>query len=390
MKANWGSIRTYKHLLSILVLSSIYVFLSILTYHQLGTKIVNDSPRYLEYAEQLKSGFYFDRHNFWYLGYVFFIFLIKVFTQEVGAIILAQHLLSLIALLTLYKASYALFQDRMKATITALLFIFFVEINSWNAYILPESFYLSMTCFSLCFLILIFHKTKNWSTLLMGFVIVSVTALSKPTGIALLMALAFSSSMLINLKWRWPLLGIAMVVSLLLANTMLDTFRVIELNYVKGEVVYAVGTLPNDGLYDPLILDVPKDMVTSASDQGPVMQIVTFIVQNPWYWTKLFCLKVFFFLTHVRPYWSDWHNLFSVVFLLPMYYHAIRTLRSGIPKTISHFAVSYLLIHIIIIGITSVDWDGRFLVPLLPVIFLCATPAIKNTLIHLRLMAKAH
>ena len=101
------------------------------------------------------------------------------------------------------------------------------------------------------------------------------------------------------------------------------------------------------------------------------------MVFNLKYWIILFCAKVFFFLLHIRPYWSLEHNIFNLVILIPMYYYSFRYLISNsISKEIRVFSIFFFLTHILSIGITTVDWDGRFLMPLLPMIFILGSSEI--------------
>lgn len=54
-----------------------YAAFSVYNHTQYGIKVVKDSARYLEYASHLENGFYFDPHNFWYIGYPLYILLLN-------------------------------------------------------------------------------------------------------------------------------------------------------------------------------------------------------------------------------------------------------------------------------------------------------------------------
>jgi len=47
-----------------------YLAMASVLYYKYGIKVVYDSPRYLNYAQNLHQGFYVDSLNFWYFTYV--------------------------------------------------------------------------------------------------------------------------------------------------------------------------------------------------------------------------------------------------------------------------------------------------------------------------------
>jgi hypothetical protein len=60
------------------------------------------------------------------------------------------------------------------------------------------------------------------------------------------------------------------------------------------------------------------------------------------------------------------------MFLTPSYYLFARGIAYKWRKELLPFifSVTYILFHTLSIGLTTNDWDGRFLIPILPVIFL--------------------
>jgi hypothetical protein len=149
---------------------------------------------------------------------------------------------------------------------------------------------------------------------------------------------------------------------------MMATYQIIE-NYTVGEVIYGVGSYEGESSIEGLTI-TPPDNLHVMDSPTPIVKVASFILQNPWYWSKLFGLKVYYLLSHTRPFWSGTHNWYSILILVPSY---ILFLRALVGKTldvrVKLFSTVFLLIHIISVGVTSEDWDGRFLIPMLPVIF---------------------
>ena len=360
----------------LLILFIVYAAFSFFTHAQYGIKVVNDSARYLEYASNLESGFYFDPHNFWYIGYPLYILMINQIGGELSMIIAGQYLLGLAAVGALYLASLKLWNRSASAFFSAIMFVAFIDIVQWNAYILTESVYTSFICFSLLLLLHLLKEKRAPALYLACLAIVMFTSLVKPTGFALMAApvIVFLFEVTAQLKSRlWKVVFRTCIVLLLLilVNRMLETFRIIE-NYQKGEIVYAITTLPPSSEYQMLTVAPPDPLYTPETTLPPLVQIFLFIVNHPLYWAKLFCAKVFLLFSHVRPYWSFTHNVFSIGFLLPAYVLFVRAVRSVKKNPVARFAWVYLALHALSVGITSVDWDARFLIPMLPVIFLFA------------------
>lgn len=322
--------------------------------------VVADSERYLEYGRGIASSFYIDDFNIWYIGYALFI---AVF-YNVTAIVVAQYLLSFVAVIAFYKTSILIFNSSRSAIIACLLFILFTDIPQWNSYVLTESLFTSFTCFSLYCLALV-HKgeRRQWFIAITCFVIL-FTILIKPTGVALLAAL-------LAVVIRRPYLKIVFgVCFLLLVNKMLGNYLVIE-NYQLGEVIYGVTTFSDQSQVAALVVQPPADLYIPPVSYPPMLRIVSFAGHHPVYFASLFLHKVWYLMFHIRPFWSTAHNLFSLAVLSLAYASFFVGIRGkGISRDVVIFAIVYVAIHILSVGITSDDWDGRFLIPMLPVIFI--------------------
>jgi len=368
------------------LVSVLWAVVNVILFSSKGVKIVDDSARYIEYANGLSSGFYFDSHNFWYIGYAIYLLIIfKVFSGSMVAVVVGQYVLSLVAVLALYRTAFLLWSSIISALATCVLFLAFIDISLWNSYILTESLYTSFTCFSLYFLVKCY---KQGSNVVLASIAVVVTFFIKPTGIAILVAVM---SVLIYNTLRnvssifvrgLILLGVSLVL-IALVNRMITTYLILE-NYQLGEIIYGVRAYHGEYPVSALMIDPPGDLYIPDQAQQPVIRVLSFVVHNPIYWTKLFALKVFYLLSHTRPFWSVIHNLFSVTILLPSYFLFFKSLRSANEKTVIVFSIAFLLVHILSVGITSEDWDGRFLVPMLPVLFIIAPRSLQRTPIDIR------
>lgn len=369
---HWFSINTILNnkRLALFLLSTAWLIVNFLLCARLGVKIVNDSARYLEYADLLKDGFFFDPHNFWYISYVLFIYCVKLFSPDNGAVIVAQCIVSLISVFALYQASFNVFKNQKSSFITTLLYIGFVEIAAWNFYIIPESFFVSIVCIALYFITI---PNPGNTARALKIVLIIIAFFCKPTGISILVAYiiyAISVDHDSSKKYRLIIpVCIVVVISYFLLNRMLHTFILIE-NYQKGEIVYGITTLPDHPDYVQLIVHPPDNLYIPDVHRSPLARLFLFVTHNPVFFAKIFLAKVFYNLVNIRPYWSLWHNIFSVSFLCLFYYFFIRGLTFLPGQPLKLFVSTYILLNVIILGFTTVDWDGRFLIPLLPFVLL--------------------
>lgn len=372
----------------LLVVIGSFIVLSVFLLHHFGVMIVNDSGRYLAYADHLRQGFYIDPHNIWYVGYAYFLLLIRWVSSDIAWVVVVQVAVSLCGVLALRQAVLAAFENQLTATIAALLYLGFFEILTWNSYILTESLYLSATCISLWILTISVYSHGTRFRWYWTVPVVLFTCLLKPTGIALAGAMVVTTCYLViqrnSLRYPWLLIVAMGILFLLLVNKMLGTFQVIQ-DYAKGEVIYDITTLPSRPEYKGLHLQPPTDLFIPSQSLPPLIQIIVFIIHNPFFWLKLFFTKLYYFILHIRPYWSWAHDFFVVLYLLPAYAFAIFTLtQSRLPIWIRVFCWTYIGLHALSVCLTSVDWDGRFLMPVLPVIFALAAPRIAVVLEALR------
>jgi hypothetical protein len=87
--------------------------------------------------------------------------------------------------------------------------------------------------------------------------------------------------------------------------------------------------------------------------------------------------KLFYLFGQIRPFYSGLHNSFLLVFLTPVYSGFIAGLsKLRMRKSIFFYSITFIAVHSLSIGFMSVDWDGRFLLPMLPLIFIIGVPSL--------------
>ncbi len=351
-----------------------WAIVNIILFQKFGIKIVNDSPRYLSYADEIIArGVFFQTHNQWYLSYALYLALLKSIGLGVGAMVIGQVLISGVAVFCIYRSGILL-SVRVAGLWAAVSFLGWVKISQWNFYVLCESLLISFTAIAF-YLLLRYYKTNKglWLTLL----VLLLTFFIKPTGLWIALAgLGFILSKPGNAPILFDRISprilflLLIVVGLVLINQMLRTFQMIE-TYATGETVYDTSTAAWLSESKRLIVSPPTDLFVPPEGQ-PLVRLVQFIFLNPFFFAKLFFAKLFLFGLHVKPFYSTLHNIWIAATLYPSYFLAVKGIKSISEKTIRIFLLIFIALNVLSIAFTTEDWDGRFLMPLLPVIFVLA------------------
>lgn len=405
---------------NLVAITAIFVIINSLLYFNLGVSVDYDTERYLTYAKEIREhGIFFKPHDFWYITYPLFIILVTSIHDSFMAIVLAQICLSYFAMISLYFSAIRIFNNKFAAFLSSLWFLGFVMISFWNFWIYCESLLISLTCISFFFLIKWKSGQSNFFNLLLGIPIIIVAMLTKPTGIALLTAILVSFSYnlyfrnqdKLNLNSRniyqtakdsqslgysgkenkgffknsisaFVIFIILFFGFLILLNKMLTTFTY-ERDYQLGEIIYNIHKLADQPYAKWLIINTPKNLYIPNQSWPPLVKFIALIFGNPWYSIKLFLVKLFFYTLYIRPYYSLSHNLLALAVLIPMYISAICIFRSRILKTdIKILILVYIGISTISVTFLTVDWNSRFLVPILPVLFLIGSEGISKWILN--------
>jgi hypothetical protein len=258
-----------------------------------------------------------------------------------------------------------------------ILYMIWPPIREWNNFIYAESLFTSFCIFS--FTLLLLSKTF-WQYSLAALVLL-FTFFIRPTGFCLVVGvIGYGIAMLprTSYKFALPVMCVMAFIAWSIANKMFKSYDQVE-GYVMAEIIYPKITL---GITPPASLTIP--------DTGtPLEKVFLFALNNPLYFLKLVLIKISLFYGNIKPYYSTFHNTAIVLFLYPLYYLSIRgiTRLAGFKKE-RFFIASFIIANGTIVGLTTENWDGRFLVPVLPFIFMMASPMATQKLVSAFLAIK--
>lgn len=353
----------------------IWAIIQTVLYHQSGIKTGYDSAFYLYHAKELLSFDFPVGRGIWYMGYITFLAIFLGIGFSLEHIIFLQITLSLIALISLYKSAKTISGNKETGFITAALYIFWIPLQEWNVFLYTESLFTSCLIISFCLLL----RVKTLKELLLLFPFLLFTCSIRPTGLGFFFALSAYLASLILQKSKFKgyrqVVAIALFsLSLILIIFMLESYELIE-SYAKAEIIY-----PNISLG----VTPPDDLIIPDDDQFNVFQLFYFVLYNPIYFFKLCIIKLFLFFGNIKPYFSLLHNLYILLLLYPIYIFAYRGYRKLQNPPIKLFFSVYILVQGLTIMLTTENWDGRFLVPVLPFIFVLASIDINRIFISLK------
>ena len=367
-----------RHIWPLLVLLLIWIAVNVGLVQVFGFSDGGDSPRYYGSAEKFLAGELPGGKSRSYLGYSLFVTPFVALGLDRFAIGCVQILLSGIAVLCLYHLGVFLY-TRVVGFIAGSLFAAFPDIHYWNLVVLPDSLFTSMLVISSYLLL----SATNRRQITLALILTLYTCTIRPNGVALAAALVVYGLYLLwqakQLKWLVALSIAGLICLPILWNTigfMLRGEQVLK-QYTEGILIWG---------YTDNALTFSEELSDRVENTWhPLATIAFFIFEHPYYFFSLVINKLFYFYSHVRPYFTTNHNLISLAFLLPAYVFAfigIRTSTSDQRKA-RVLLLSLLFFQSVIVALTFADWDARHLIPVVFVIFLYAAVGVTKIILGL-------
>ncbi|WP_113922808.1 hypothetical protein [Cognataquiflexum aquatile] len=367
---------TKTHFIHLSILTGIFVLVNGLWFWKMGIMTDDDTWGYLQYADEIKeNGMFFKPHLFWYIGYVLFILGANSIIPGFEGIVVFQYVFAYAALIAMYFASINLYQNPKAALLTCIWFLGFIMISFWNLFLYAESLMISLYCISFFFLSQAYRGKLDTFQGILAILVMIWAIMVKPTGVALLaglvaVAIAFAWKRISTLGWKLAFSTTLIVGLLVLVNQMLGTFGIVEA-YQNGEVVYNIHKMAHMDYASSLMLTVPNDLSLPAVDWSPLGKMIYLWIFNPLYSLQLFGTKLFYYLMYVRPYYSWVHNIIALCALIPMYFAFFQAIRGNslgrFPKI---FSLTLIGCSALSVALLSDNWNSRFLMPVLPLVFL--------------------
>jgi hypothetical protein len=298
----------------------------------------------------------------------------KFFHLAILPMIVFQCILSGFATAALYKASSKLFDDRMAGFFTAVIFLLWIDHLQWNLVTLTESLACSTGCFVLYALVYFDGKAKWFFTLAL---LVVVTVFTRPTGLLTLAGVFAFFVCYYRSVWKTSpvaMTAASVVIAILgiwAGLAVLDQWDFTD-QLGRGNIITYVDTLKGSPLYDESLRMDTTEIIPPRHIPSTVGKLFFFLRDNPWLSAKAAFLKVFYLITAVRPYYTQWHNVFLLAWMGVVYFFFCTGWSMMRRSPVVSFVSAVILLNTVLIAISTVDWDNRFYVPMEPGIVLLA------------------
>jgi hypothetical protein len=342
---------------SLIVIFIAWAAAQLLAFLFFGVAISTDSIAYIDGARNMLNGTLPAGYIAWYSSYCLLIAITMMIGAAPAYVVALQLMLSALATWSVYKITFYLSENRLSAFVAAILFATWPDLQQWNFLVYTDSPFTSMVLITVAAII----YRRNYILVL---ALIIFTVFLRPPGVV------FLAACLVFLRFRNRSLYLlaALFLILLFANYVMKDYADDFLeSYASATIIY-----PDESLG----VESPANLYMPGSEYPPLLRPVLFALGNPLYFIKISSVKCFLFVGHVKPYFSVIHNTLIVVFLWPLYFLAVIGFRSTKPSALRSFIAVFMILQVVMVSITSENWDGRFLLPVLPWVFMLSSIAI--------------
>jgi hypothetical protein len=337
-----------------------------------GVKIATDSGLYIRVVTEIINGeaSFLDWKS--KIGYFLFLTPFIYFDIPFVTIVFLQFFLTAISALCLYKITTKFF-CKLSGIICVALFLLYFPLQIRNFYILTEMLFIDVSIF-LTYLIVFYKKQYIPLIILLLTFLISI----RPNGMLFLFSLIFCILLfLINHKKKkyFSLFLISLLIATLpvyhLINAYFENLRFIE--SLNRGIIWG-WSFENNQICKALCL---SNELINNNYQNSLLGYLQFVMANFFEYFKIFFFKIFWLVARVRPYYSDLHNyyiiFFNLIFYLGFIYGFIKRPKNNFSI---RFIIFFILLSMILVGLTFADWSGRFSLYFLPFVMIFSSYGI--------------
>ena len=358
----------------LLLLITIWGVIQTAAYFYFDLKIPEDSVIYIRNAESLLHGNLPEGRELLYLAYSSLIAIPLLFELDPIYTLFFHLVAAVVAIICMYKLTLQLSGNNQTAFLATLFYVLWFKFQQWNLILYTDSLFTSLVIINTY---LIFKANRLSQKVLVGLLIL-FTIFIRPPGIGLLVALGaymiitVIKSQRIKRSLQIGFTALLSIIALLSVNAALTYFidSFME-SYQMAEIIYP-------GI--PLFVETPESFTIPHKGYSPLIQLPLTYILNPVYMIKISFIKGALFLAHIKPYYSIQHNLFIGAFLYPLYFFAIKGFTLIINHRFKIFMGVFVGFQLLTVCLTSENWDGRFLLPVLPFVFIFGAEGINQRL----------
>jgi 4-amino-4-deoxy-L-arabinose transferase-like glycosyltransferase len=334
-----------------------------------GVQVSGDSGRYIRGAESLLRGQQLTAHQSTFLGYIFVVALCRYLGAGLSGVVILQILFSALAALALYDLGKNLCGHASGLLATAL-FVCNPDIMRWNGYVLTESLYTSAVVLAIWAVYHAARRGRYWY--LFAGLVVCFAASIRPHGWPLLpiAAVYWIVTAPVRARTKYSLAAALLVCAFVLLFAAPALYK-----GVRGNLEAATGQegasqenlerIISRGVvvwgYDGWNLTMPP---AHAAEGEP--SALSYVAAHPAASARLASTRVITELIHVRPFYSARHNALVLIYVVILYAFAAAGLVYRAGEPLCWLTASIIAAQLLFVALTWADWDGRFLIHVLP------------------------
>ena len=328
---------------------------------QEGLREGGDSGVYLDAASELGAGRGLPDKAPSYAGYVIFLLAaLKLGSAGVGVL---QAGIAASACWPLYRLGSRL-GGPVAGLVAAALYVVNVEGLRFATYVLPEALYIPAVAWAAWLVVDAADRGGIARYAGAGAACVAAATI-RPNGLAIAFVAGLYLTVRASVDRTVRVVTAGAVVALFVAAALLlpTGFRQAvareqdDASFRRGQVMWR----------NP---DFQITMPQRPPSAGPAGAL-RYAAAHPLATAELVGARIGLELAHVRPYYSTAHNVYVIALLLPVYAGALLTIARR-RNHIVVFGLALIAVHLALVGLTFADYDGRWLLHVLPLISVLA------------------
>ncbi len=301
-----------------------------------GVNIKGEAEKFIHAAENLRINFNYSNKFLFYNAYVTIVAVCK----EPSLVVTLQMLLTAIACVHLRKV--AVFFGAKTGYLTVLLYVTCYPIQIWNSALYTESIFISLLII-LCSTI-VHKKSYVWVGML-----TLVLLFSRPTFILFMPAFVWLFFKLNSISQKY-VLPFLLIIPLALYNRMAH---------------------------------FPEFFSFFISDQI----ICELVVEQQYTWWELIIQKITLYFGMIRPHYTFSHNAYLFLYTLAYIPYILVIIKKK--YSYKTFFILLLLVHLLFVSVTCVNWNNRFVATFLPFVFILVGVGVEAGMMLVRRKNKA-
>jgi hypothetical protein len=292
-----------------------------------------------------------------YLGYLVFMRALQTLGLGPGSIVFEQWLISVIVVVAIYDLGRRL-ASPLAGSLAATLYALNADITRFTFYVLSDSLFASLLLLSLYSTYRAATDARRWHLIAAGTIL----------GVAVLRVNGWLMSPML-FEWlirsrvsgrrrRWLVragvggcYGACVLIGFSAINTGAVGYELLR----TGRVIW----------FDPESWIAMPPSVASASLRSPA---VAYVWEHPLAVTDLMIRRVIVEVAHTRRFYSRRHNVMAGVAVWGLYVLAGIGCYTHRHAAIVRVTLLLVTVQLFIVAMTAADWDGRFLIAVLPLV----------------------